>query len=162
WPKAIHLHLRNHIPLSRGLGSSAAATLGGVAGANALVGKPLSDQEVLDLAVAMEGHPDNIVPAFFGGFCVSAMVEQKTQYLKFRAPLTLSAVVCSPDRPLATAHARRVLPSRVPFTAAVFTSSRVAFLLGALVQRRYDLLGFAMDDILHQPSRARLVPGFHD
>ena len=81
------------------------------------------------------------------------------RYMKFPAPKNLRAVVCSPDKPLATKDARRVLPSRIPFSAAVFTSARVAFLVGAFVQKRYDLLGFAMDDVLHQPARARLIPG---
>src|SRR6185312_3968178 len=67
-----------------------------------------------------------------------------------------------PDRALATSEARRVLPSRIPFSAAVFTSSRVAFLLGAFVQRRYEWLDFAMEDVLHQPARARLIPGLKD
>jgi len=82
--------------------------------------------------------------------------------LRFNAPPNLLAVVCSPDRPLETRDARRVLPSRIPFTAAVFTSSRVAFLLSALLQKKYDWLEFAMDDVLHQPARARLIPGLRD
>ncbi len=159
WPQALRIKLSNRIPLSRGLGSSAAATLSGILAANHLAGDPLKAQELLDLAVSMEGHPDNIVPAFVGGFCLSAVIGQKTQYLKFPAPAGLRAVVCSPEKPLATSRARSVLPRRIPFSDAVFTSSRVAFLIGALVQRRFDLLDFAMDDILHQPSRARLVPG---
>lgn len=159
WPKSLQARLVNRIPLSRGLGSSAAATLGGLCAANALLGKPLSDPELLDQAVRMEGHPDNVTPALVGGFCVSGVIQNQPRYLKFRAPSGLRAVICSPDRPLPTSQARRVLPSRVPFTAAVFTSSRVAFLIGAILQKRYDLLGFAMEDVLHQPHRARFVPG---
>lgn len=159
WPKTLRVSLKNRVPLSRGMGSSAAATVGGIAGANALVGRPLSDQEVMDMAVTMEGHPDNVVPALVGGLCVSGTINRQTQYVKFNAPSGLRAVVCAPDRPLPTAEARRVLPSRVPFHAAVFTASRVAFLLGAFVQKQFDRLSFAMDDVLHQPARAPLVPG---
>ena len=152
----------NRIPLSRGLGSSSAATLGGICAANTLVGNLLRPQALLDLAVQMEGHPDNIVPAYVGGFCVSGVIENETKYLKFPVPGGLKAVVCSPEKPLETREARRVLASRIPFTAAVFTSSRVAFLLGAMLQKKYDWLSFAMDDVLHQAPRARLIPGLAD
>lgn len=159
WPKSLRVSLKNRIPLSRGMGSSAAATVGGIVAANTLIGKPLSEQEVLDFAVATEGHPDNVVPSILGGLCVSGVINRRTQYLRFAVPTGLRAVVCSPDRALATADARRVLPSRVPFHAAVFSASRVAFLLGALMQRKFDKLNFAMEDVLHQPARAALVPG---
>ncbi len=161
WPKALRARTVNRIPLSRGLGSSAAASLGGLCAANALIGGRLSHQAILDLAVEMEGHPDNVVPAFVGGLCVAGVIRDQTRYLKFPAPPGLCAVVCSPDRPLETKEARRVLASRIPFTAAVFTSSRVAFLLGSLLQKRYEWLSFAMEDVLHQPARAKLVPGLH-
>lgn len=162
WPKSLKVNLVNRIPLSRGMGSSAAAVIGGICAANALIGAPLSQEAMLDLANGMEGHPDNIVPAFAGGFCLSGIIAGEVRYLKFQAPQNLRAVVCSPDKPLATKEARRVLPSRIPFSAAVFTSTRVAFLIGALLQKRYDLLGFAMEDVLHQPARARLIPGLQD
>jgi len=161
WPKELHVKLVNRIPLSRGLGSSSAAALGGICAANALVGKPLVDETLLEMAVAMEGHPDNVVPAMMGGFCISGIIDHEVRYLKFPAPTALRAVLCSPDRPLETQEARRVLPSRVPFTAAVFTSSRVAFFIGAVLQKRYEWLSFAMEDVLHQPSRASLIPGLN-
>jgi homoserine kinase len=144
------------------LGSSAAATLGGVYAANQLCGKPLSDQAVLDLAVQIEGHPDNVVPAFVGGFCICGVMDRTTRYLRFNAPSGLRAVVCIPQKPLSTAEARRVLPSRVPLSAATFTSSHVAFLLGALWQKKYEWLSFAMDDVIHQPARTQLLPGLKD
>jgi homoserine kinase len=159
WPKSLWIRLHNKIPLSRGMGSSSAAILGGMAAANVLVGKPFKDDALLELAVRMEGHPDNLVPAFAGGFCVSGVINGQVRYLKFNAPTHLRAVVCSPDKPLSTSVARRVLPSRVPLSAAIFTSSRVAFLVGAMLQRRFEWLSFAMEDVLHQPARARLIPG---
>ena len=160
WPKgALRLRTVNRIPLTRGLGSSSAAIVGGLCAANALTGGRLPLSVLIETAVGMEGHPDNVVPAFVGGLCVAGVVKEETRYLRFPAPPDLRAVVCSPDRPLQTHEARRVLPSRIPFTAAVFTSSRVAFLLGAFLQKRYDWLDFAMEDVLHQPARARLVPG---
>jgi homoserine kinase len=162
WPTFLHIRLVNRIPLSRGLGSSAAATLGGIVAANALIGKPLKDEEIVEMAVHTEGHPDNIVPAFAGGLCVSGLFNHKTWYYKLKAPAGLRAVVCSPAKPLATSHARRVLPSQIPFNAAVFTASRVAFLLGALTQKKYEWLGQAQEDVLHQPARAKLIPGLMD
>lgn len=162
WPKSLWIKLHNRIPLSRGMGSSSAAIIGGMVAANALLGKPLKNETLLDLAVEMEGHPDNVVPAFVGGFCVSGVIQGEVRYLKFKVPANLRAVVCSPNQPLATSAARRVLPSRVPLTAAIFTSSRVAFLVGAMLQRRFEWLGFAMEDVLHQPVRAHLIPGLND
>jgi homoserine kinase len=160
WPKeALRLKTVNRIPLARGLGSSSAAIVGGLCAANALTGGRLPLAVLVEMAVAMEGHPDNVVPAFVGGLCVAGVVKEETRFLKFAAPPNIKAVVCSPDRPLETQEARRVLPSRIPFTAAVFTSSRVAFLLSAFLQKRYDWLEFAMEDVLHQPARARLIPG---
>jgi homoserine kinase len=159
WPKELQIKLVNRIPLSRGLGSSAAASLGGICAANILVGKVLPSQILLDMATQMEGHPDNVVPAFVGGLCVTGIIDGHTRYLNFPGSSNLMAVVCSPDRPLGTTEARRVLPSRIPFSAAVFTSSRVAFFLAAFLKREYQWLSFAMEDVLHQPARARLIPG---
>src|SRR5207302_4592578 len=163
WPKgSLRVQTVNRIPLARGLGSSSAAIAGGLCAANALIGTRLPISVLLEIAVSMEGHPDNVVPAFVGGLCVAGVVKEEIRFLRFSAPPHLRAVVCSPDRSLETDDARRVLPSRVPFAAAVFTSSRVAFLLGAFLQKRYDWLDFAMEDVLHQPARARLVPGLRD
>jgi len=159
WPTTLRAHLVNRIPLSRGLGSSSAAIVSGVCAANALVGRPLSQEQLLDLATEMEGHPDNVVPAMLGGFCLSAIVNRQVRFLKFSAPAGLKAVICSPEKPLSTRAARGVVPQRFTRADTVFTSSHVAFLVGALAQKRYDLLGFAMDDVLHQPARARLIPG---
>jgi homoserine kinase len=136
WPLALHMKLVNRIPLARGMGSSAAAVLAGVIGANALCGKPLTEQALLDLAVMLEGHPDNIVPAFYGGFCISSLENNETRYLKFPVPAGLYPVVCVPELPLATQKARQVLPSRVAFSAAVYTASHLAFLVGGLLQKR--------------------------
>jgi homoserine kinase len=159
WPRRLEARLVNRIPLSRGLGSSSAAIVGGLAAANRLTGNCLKEDALLQLAVDLEGHPDNVAPAFAGGFCVSAMVDGKVESLRFQAPRGLSAVVCIPDQPLATSEARIVLPPTVPFKDAVFTASRVALLVSAFAQRRFDLLGVAMQDVLHQAPRARLLPG---
>jgi homoserine kinase len=162
WPGTLKIKAINRIPLARGLGSSAATILGAICAANKLCGSPLTDQQVLNMAAAREGHADNVVPAMVGGFCISMVLNQETHYVKFPAASSLQAVVCIPQKSLSTKEARRVLPSRVPLSAAVFTSSHVAFLLGALWKRNYPWLSFAMDDVLHQPARAALLPGLRD
>jgi homoserine kinase len=162
WPGTLKIKTTNRIPLARGLGSSSAATLGALCAANRLCGNPLSSDALLKMATGIEGHPDNVVPAMLGGFCISGMFDEEIRYMKFPAPTGLRAVVCIPQKPVSTKDARRVLPSRVPLSAAVFTSSHIAFMLGALWQRKYSWLNFAMDDVLHQPARASLIPGLKD
>lgn len=116
WPRgALRLKTVNRIPLSRGLGSSSAAIVGGLCAANALTGGRLPLSVLLEMAVSVEGHPDNVVPAFVGGLCVAGIVKEETRYIRFAVPPELKAVVCSPDRPLDQKEARRVLPSRIPF-----------------------------------------------
>jgi homoserine kinase len=162
WPGTLRIKAINRIPLTRGLGSSAATVLGALAAANRLCGKTLPDQTILNMATSLEGHGDNVVPAMVGGFCLTAVMGQETRYIRFQTPTNLHAVVCIPQKPMSTKDARRVLPSRVPMSAAVFTSSRVAFLLASILQKEYKWLDFAMDDVLHQPARSALLPGLKE
>jgi len=159
WPKRLSVEVMNRIPLARGMGSSSAAIVGGMAAANKLIGSPLSLETIVDLAVAMEGHPDNVVPAALGGFCVSGLFDGKPRWWRLSAPKGLKAIVCVPDLQLSTQDAREALPKKVKLQDAVFTASRTAFLIGAVVRKRYADLGEAMADVLHQPYRAKLVPG---
>jgi homoserine kinase len=163
-PHSLHIKLKNGIPLARGLGSSAAARIGGLAGANRLCGGKLSRQEILDLAAEMEGHPDNVSAAIFGGLVASCATStpqgrRRIEVVKMNPPRDLSCVVCIPGFQVMTRMARKILPGTIKFEQAVFTSSRVAMLLFALFQRRYSLLKMAMEDRLHQPYRKRLVKG---
>jgi homoserine kinase len=155
----IQIRMENRIPLSRGLGSSSAAALGGVAAALALAGASLKPEEILDLTLPFEGHPDNITPALLGGLTVSTLVEGKIRCVKLPLPNGLQAVAVIPKFHLSTAKARRALPRTVPRADAVFNVGRVALLLGALQAGRLDLLREAAQDRLHQPYRAPLVPG---
>lgn len=156
------------IPVARGLGSSAACIVGGIAAANALVrkmsGRSLSDDEMLQMAVAMEGHPDNVTPAMVGGFTVSCMDEERgSLHVRFDPPRGLQAVIVIPEVPIAagakTAKSRGVLPTEVSLKDAVYNLNRTALLVAALAQGRVDLLSVATQDRLHQPYRASLVPG---
>jgi len=166
-PDTIRIRLNNRIPLASGLGSSAAARIGGLVGANRLCGEKLSKEEILDLAAEMEGHPDNVAAAIMGGLVVSCVVSAKRgrrriEVVKFNPPQNLSCVVCIPNFQVMTRKAREILPETVKFEQAVFNSSRVAMLLSALFQRRYGLLRMAMEDRLHQPYRRRLVKGMEE
>jgi homoserine kinase len=159
--RAFRLRQHNRIPLARGLGSSAAAIVGGAVAANALLGTPLDSQGLLDLATEMEGHPDNVAPALFGGLVICAKTSQGVRWMRL-APAPLRLVVAVPDFPVSTEDARRLLPDRVPFADAVFNVARTALLVGALTGGRTDLLSDATQDRLHQPYRERLVPGLRD
>ncbi len=159
WPARVRLTLVNRIPLARGLGSSAAARVGGILAAAKVCGGESPDG-ALSLAVQLEGHPDNVAPAILGGLVASVSVPGGVvRTLSVPVPSGLHAVVCVPSFELSTERARRALPRSVPLADAVFTSSRVAMLVTALAQKRWDLLGIGMEDRLHQPYRAKLVPG---
>lgn len=156
---AADLRLTNRIPIARGLGSSAAARLAALLAARALAG-PEGD-DVLEAATALEGHPDNVVPALFGGVRLSVRDGGAVVQVALRSPSPrdLKVVACVPGFELSTEKARRVLPARIPRSDAVFASGRVGLLAHAFDARRYDLLKTAMQDVLHQPYRAALVPG---
>ncbi len=157
-PRAFRLAQHNRIPLARGLGSSAAAILGGAAAANALLGGPLDRQALLDLAAEIEGHPDNVAPALLGGAVACARTADGVRWVRLTLP-PLRAVLAVPDCTVSTEAARRLLPPQVPFEDAVFNVTRTALLVAALAEGRTDVLDEATRDRLHQPYRARLVPG---
>ncbi|MGH7428954.1 MAG: homoserine kinase [Candidatus Methylomirabilaceae bacterium] len=149
----------NRIPLRRGLGSSAAACLGGIAAAARLAGVELPLEEILTRALPFEGHSDNITPALLGGLTASAVVEGRVVSARLRVPMRLKAVVVTPTLEIATKHARDVLPPQVPFQDAVFNLNRLALLLAGLTTDRLELLAAGSEDRLHQPYRAGLLPG---
>jgi len=148
----------NRIPLSRGLGSSAAAWVGGLVGANALLGEPLDREAILALAAKAEGHPDNVAAAMLGGLTVSCAVGERVIAVSLPVPAELRWVLLVPDTEASTREARAVLPESVPRADAVFNVQRVSLLLAALGGARADLLEIAMSDRLHQPYRQRLFP----
>ena len=157
--QGIHIRMCNQIPLSRGLGSSAAAIVSGLFAANMATGNTLSKDEMLDMATAIEGHPDNVAPAIFGGITTCVIQGDQTRYLRFVPPAKLSMVVAIPDFNLSTQAARNVLPLTVPFKDAVFNISRTALVIGALCQGEFQHLRYALEDKIHQPYRQHLIPG---
>lgn len=148
----------NRIPVGRGLGSSAAAWLAGIAGANALLGEPLDRGALLTLAALHEGHPDNVAAGLLGGLTVACWDDGQVVAVSLPVPAELRWVVLIPELESSTAEARAVLPSSVPRADAVFNVQRVGLFLGGLQARRPDLLAVAMDDRLHQPYRCLLFP----
>jgi homoserine kinase len=152
--------MRNSIPLARGLGSSAAATVGGVLAGNALVGEALSMSELLGLACAIEGHPDNAAAALLGGFVVSAAADatEGVDAIRFDAPRDLRAVMFIPELRLATHDMRAALPANVPLADAVANLGAVAIGVAGLAIGRYELLARLTVDRLHEPYRAAVYP----
>lgn len=154
----LSLELENRIPLGRGLGSSAAATVGGLVAGNALCGSLLSEEQLLRLATRLEGHPDNVAPALLGGLVIVVQDGERLVYDRVALPVELQAALFVPDLAMPTAEARRVLPAQISRADAVYNLGRVALLVSALAQRRYDLLDLATRDRLHQPYREAIFP----
>ena len=153
------LSIHSSIPLKRGLGSSAAAALAGALLADTLLEGAIGRERLLRTAVEMEGHPDNVVPALRGGAQVSVRDAQGAILscpIEIRAPLRAALYI--PDQELATSAARAVLPRQVTMADAVHNLGRAALLVAALTEGRVELLAEAMDDRLHQPARAGLLP----
>lgn len=148
----------NGIPTARGLGSSAAAWLAGIVGANALLGSPLDQDTLLQLAATGEGHPDNVAAALLGGLTVACWSEGRVVAASLPVPSAIRWVVLIPEVRASTAEARAILPQTVSRADAVFNLQRVSLLLAALRDGRADLLAVAMEDRLHQPYRRRLFP----
>jgi homoserine kinase len=150
--------MRNQIPLSRGLGSSAAATVGGVLAGNALAGEPLSTADMLRLATEIEGHPDNAAAVMLGGFVASTSTPAGVEAVRFDAPRELRAVLYVPDLRLSTREMREALPANVPLADAVANLSAVAVGVAGLATGRFELLGRLTVDRLHEPYRAKAYP----
>ena len=156
------IKMKNNVPLSRGLGSSAAAIVGALKAANVLLGNPFDRRGLLQIATELEGHPDNVAPAIYGGFTVSLVHEGVPESFSFLPKLPLKMVVAIPDFHLSTKAARSALPEEVPMKDAVFNVGRAALLVGALAKGNVPFLRHAFDDALHQPYRAKLIPGMYD
>lgn len=150
-----------HIPESRGLGSSAACILAGVIGANELSNSKLSKEEILKIATEIEGHPDNITPALFGGMTVSIQEQDSIHFSKLPIQNNFRIYGLIPNFTLSTKESRAVLPKEVSFHDAVFNVGRTALMLASLMNGDLDLLNFSIDDKLHQNYRASLIPEYH-
>lgn len=152
------IRMHNDIPLARGLGSSAAATVGGLMAGAALAGDDLTTDDLLRLATGIEGHPDNAAAALLGGFVASAAGPDGVLAVRFDVPPGLGAVLFVPDLRLSTREMRRVLPVEIPFRDAVANLGAIAVGVAGLASGRLDLLARLTDDRLHEPYRATVYP----
>ncbi|HEY5506341.1 MAG TPA: homoserine kinase [Coriobacteriia bacterium] len=147
----------NTIPFGRGLGSSSAAIVGGLVAANELTGRALSADELFALAAEIEGHPDNVAAALFGGFTVCWSQDGASRAARVDPPGGIAAVVVVSDEPLSTKRSRELLPHDVPHVDAAFDAGRAGLLAIGIASGRRDLIGPGMNDRLHEQYRAVAV-----
>ena len=158
----LRIHCLNRVPLGSGLGSSSAALLTGMLGANALLGEPFSREEILKLAIETEGHPDNVAPAMLGGLVASIIHESHVISLRLtltgqQTPIHITVVI--PDFDFPTKQARALLPKQIDRRDAIYNISRAVIVTEAFRLGDLDMLEEAMTDKLHQPYRIPLIPG---
>ena len=161
-PPGVAIHTKLGVPLSRGLGSSATAIVGGLIGANELAGNPLTEKEIIELAIVIEGHPDNVVPALLGNCQLSVGEPGNWQITELAWNSDVIPVVAIPDFELSTAEARAVLPDSHSRADAVFNISRMGLLIRGLAAGNASWLSNALEDRIHQPYRQKLIKGYED
>jgi homoserine kinase len=161
-PPVIQLEIKLGVPLARGLGSSATAIVGGLLGANALAGNPLSPTEIRQLAIEMEGHPDNVVPALIGGCQLAATSASGWAIADIPWHDTIVPVVAIPNFELSTSEARSVLPNEYSRADAIFNTAHLGLMLRGLETGNPEWLAAALTDRIHQPYRQKLIPGYLD
>ncbi|QGU93885.1 homoserine kinase [Clostridium bovifaecis] len=151
-----------NIPISRGLGSSAACIVAGIMAANALMRNALNVNEIINAAVEIEGHPDNIVPAVVGGMVISLVECGKVIYSKIKVPEDLSIAVIIPNFKLSTEASRAVLPKSYSREECVFNISRASMLVNAMNNCELDKLRISVQDKIHQDYRKDLIRNIDD
>lgn len=160
-PKGLKIGLiKEDIPISRGLGSSSTCIVAGLLGANEIMGNPLSIEELFKIGVEIEGHPDNIAPAFFGGMVVSAVEDKDVFYNEINVKEGISFVALIPDFELSTSLARKVLPSNLEFKDAIYNISRVSLMISAFTNGKYELLKYSCKDAIHEKYRSHLIKNY--
>ncbi len=160
--RCIRLHINNEIPASGGLGGSGAAIAGGVFLANEFLKVKMSRDEMLTIAVSIEGHPDNVSAAMMGGLTVNCFDNGKVRCRSIKVASKLSVVACSPNFQVLTKQARQILPKEVALKDAVVNIENVASLIAAFMEGDLEALRYATGDRLHERYRATLIPGFED
>lgn len=156
--KGLAIRQTNNIPMARGLGSSSACIIAGLAGANHLMGGLLSLDELVDLSAQIEGHPDNTAPALLGGIVTAVFDGKCVHWVKQEVFTTLKFIAVIPDFELKTEAARACLPKEISHKDAVYNLSRAALFSASLLTGKYENLRTAVHDRLHQPYRMELIP----
>ncbi len=155
--KGMKISINSDIPVSRGLGSSAACILAGIMGANEIANAQLTKLEILKIATEIEGHPDNITPALFGGMTVSVYDNKEVYFSSIPLNDSMDFYALIPSFTLSTSESRSVLPKQIPFKDATFNVGRVALMIASLVNGNLDLLNISIKDKLHQQYRGALI-----
>ena len=159
----IKITIKTNIPVTRGLGSSASVIVGGLVAANELLGRPADKNVILSIASEVEGHPDNVAPAIFGGFCISSMENDgSVSYSKISWPSDWKLTVLIPDYELDTKIARSVLPLNISIKDAAFNIRKCAMLVDAVYRQDSESMKKCLKDKLHQPYREQLIKGFKE
>ncbi len=159
-PVGLEARVKLAVPPARGLGSSATAIVAGLVGANALMDFPLTKEKLLELAIDIEGHPDNVVPSLLGGLCLTAKAaSQRWRVIKCDWHESIKTVVAIPSLRLSTSEARRVMPKNIPIDDAVMNLGALSLLLQGLRSGNSDLISDGMHDRLHEPYRWGLIKG---
>ncbi|MFH1282996.1 MAG: homoserine kinase [bacterium] len=157
------LELINNIPVARGLGSSAAAIVGALKLGNELLDNKYSQRELINKAVKIEGHADNIVPAFVGGLCITRINDDSVLWWRQEIAKDLCACVCMPEFSVVTKDARKLMPLKYSSKTSIFTTSGAAFFVASVTSKqsreRDMIVREAMTDKFHQPHRKKLIKG---
>lgn len=157
-----HVTMDSEIPLARGLGSSASAIVAGIELANQLCELDLTDDEKLDYAVKIEGHPDNVAACLLGGFVISVKMGEETSYKRLPA-IKMDLVVYIPAFELKTEDSRKVLPEQFPMKDAATASGVSNLMVSSLLTGDYELAGKMMEsDLFHESYRAKLIPNYYE
>lgn len=158
----LHIRLHNEVPLNRGMGSSSTAVIGGLMIAREISGGKLDEETIIQTAVELEGHPDNLTPAYYGGVIVNYVEDNRYKTVKIIPPSPLKAVLLVPHIQISTRMARELLPARYSSKDMVHNLRAITLLITALQSGKYELLRTAMDDTVHTPYRAELIPNFYE
>lgn len=160
--RGLEIVQNSRIPMTRGLGSSSACIVGGLLAGNAISGHKLPYSRLLELATEIEGHPDNVVPAFYGGFCISVRDGGRVLHRSFKLSGKIRYAIMVPDFFVATKKSRGVLPEKVGFADAAHNVSRAVWLAASLAGGKLDNLKPGVDDRLHQPYRKSYIGGMDE
>ncbi len=161
-PVRLAFEIENNIPLSRGMGSSAGAIVGGMVAANHALKDPFSKEDLLELALRFEKHPDNVAPTLFGGFVAACRDGDQYKTFRFEPPRQLKAVVVIPELRLPTVKSREAIPRNIPLADAVYNLGHSVLLALSLQKGDLDAFALMLKDRLHQPYRFPLIPGAED
>lgn len=156
-PKGLKLHFEGHVPVANGLGSSSTCIVAGVAAALMYAYGHVNTQQLLDLSVAIEGHPDNVAPAILGGLVAGVMTNNKFLYARDEISDVYQFITITPDFEFPTAIARAALPKELTYQQAIYNLSRSALLLPAFNSENDTLIREATRDAIHQQYRIDMI-----